>query len=117
MKSGRPKGERKMFKKGVFDRCPTVLALLRRDVPRPVTLPEPIEWDRQPAWLIGDKKCCPMGLHPQATNECPTTGTGIPGYEVEFPAPDCEVQAFAKVWDALDSSEVEDAIEEIWPLN
>jgi hypothetical protein len=106
-----------MFKKDMFDDCPTVLALLRRDVPRPATLPE--QFEGVPRWVTvsdaewdgddGRHFTCAMGLHPGATSACPYD-------EGEFPAPVSEICRTGVRWDRLKKEEYQDAIDEIWPL-
>lgn len=105
-----------MFKKGMFDDCPTVLARLRQDVPRPKTLPRC--WRSGGGflrWRIGQLYYCPMGLHPEATTYIPKYGIGAQGCVAEFPAPQDEVCKFLSVWDALNNPDAETATDEIWP--
>jgi hypothetical protein len=120
-----------------FSASPAVVALLRRDVPRPATLPERIEGC--PRWNAGDTPYtgldldhlrtfkCAMGLHPEAKSTCPYYGLGwmLPGRPfgteaeetaaVEFPAPHREVLAFGKNFDNLTPEQYPAAMDEIWP--
>ena len=57
-----------------------VVEILRRDVPRPKTLPLPAYRGQQLRWENG---CCAMGLAPNAVAHCPTSKYGF-GYADEL---------------------------------
>jgi hypothetical protein len=94
-----------------FKSSPTVVALLRRDVPRPATLPEErlggARWCVP--WGVGGTKqwTCPMGLHTSAPAPCPLGEM--------FPASAIEVRRFAESWDNLKPDQYQAAMDEIWP--
>jgi hypothetical protein len=108
-----------MFKKGMFDNCPTVLRLLHQDVPRPVTLPQPYLETKKTMlrWIIGGERYCPLGLHPKAKGPVPAFGVEKGTRQNMFPAPDAEVLVFLIGWDGLTADEAQRGMDEIWSIN
>lgn len=75
-----------------------VVEILRRDVPRPATLPRSflpngtsLRWCTE-SRLVGD--CCPMGMHPSAVVK-------IPCCAEEFPL--CDENAIEAYWEWFDN--------------
>lgn len=88
-----------------------VVEIIRREVPRPMELPEvedgSLRWPT-PYHILG---CCPMGLCSHAVVPQPTSPLGF-GYEhVALEA----VQRFALWWDRLDPSAAQAAVDAVWP--
>ena len=83
-----------------------VVEVLRRDVPRPETLPEfrntRLRWGRT-SRRFGK---CAMGLHPKAWHDTPMT-------EDTFPAPESAVVAFYGWWDS--QTDPQAAVDAVWP--
>ena len=103
----------------VPDTAMPVVEALRRDVPKPEALPEPIKVAtddalrgdivlRFPARRGGRYGCCPMGLHPQAT-------TDVPGNERTFCVPGITMDAvldFGQWWDK--QTDAKAAVTAVW---
>ena len=89
-----------------------VVEILRRDVPRPTTLPVPCGVRGRLAWIKKrDWHCCAMGLPRNATSLFPGTANSF-GYENEG-ITDANVEAFADWFDEqVDAQALLDAI---WP--
>ena len=80
-----------------------VVRILRRDVPRPKRLPTM----RIDEVLRFKSHCCPMGLHPRATNEEPC-------FKNHFPCrSDHAIQEFGFWWDA--QTDAKAATDAVWP--
>lgn len=97
-----------------------ILRILRRDVPRPKSLPQSYECERLDKFVLrwtslpmGD--CCPMGLHPEAECESPV----IPGEFVgELKRPPREaVDSFAAWFDSIKPTltNARAVVKFIWP--
>jgi hypothetical protein len=99
-----------------------VVKVLRRDVPRPKTLPfvtYPVathscpRWDRRVAFcnVYIKEKVCPMGL-------CSTSKSGTPYVGATFAdgvCSDTSVKSFYHWWDALREKDLPKAMDAIWP--
>ena len=90
-----------------------VVEVLRRDVPRPKTLPIFLsEDDPRPAlrWLRNELATCPMGLHRKSWSPTPLSGAVF--------ADNCctgeQVCAFYLWWDVLPVKHAEEAVSAIW---
>lgn len=109
------------------DAAMPVVEILRRDVPRPATMPVP-RWDDYkigPASRIWKRtrdghpwRCDPMGLHPNSRDASPDTcDKWIDRVcECETPGQHCSVVEFATWWDSICGElEIREAINLIWP--
>lgn len=95
--------------KPIPDDAMPVVKILRRDVPKPTTLPtsmwqgsiESLRWEegtRQPS--------CPMGLHKDATRPCPICS-------LDFPASNTAIRAFYRWFDS--QTDAQATVDAIWP--
>ncbi len=87
----------------------SVVAVIRRDVPRPS---EYGEYFPQTGFRFETARgpCCPMGLHPKSTFACPMKAE-------EFAGGVCsqkDVMSFARWWDNVLPSELDAATNLIW---
>lgn len=92
-----------------------VAEILRRDVPRPKTLPimttlfrttEALRWIPKG----GVAGVCPMGRHQDARSLAPTCAAGFPFPTVR----DAHVEAFGDWWDSLTLEQAPAAMDAIW---
>ena len=95
-----------------------VVEILRKDVRRPSELPHigkgcndmpVLRWKSTDRRTFLGQECCPMGLHPEATDPCPYDDDSA------FPASFDEIEAFADWWDSLELSDASEAMDAIWP--
>lgn len=85
-----------------------VVKILRRDVPRPKTMPRREgRWNPELRW----HGRCPIGIHPAAKSK-------EPGSIWAWPVPgvtDRNILAFVDWWDQLKSHQARAAVDLIWP--
>lgn len=86
-----------------------VIEILRRDVPRPKTLPKPDDLIGRNYLRWGSKKgfCCPMGLHKKANSNNPIGALDFPlGVGSE------DISEFADWWDK--QTDPKKAMDRVW---
>lgn len=94
-----------------------VVEILRRDVPRPETLPgtlsmKPSGWCRPPLRFINLPGCpCPMGLHPDSITPCPGTEDAFAGGKCFYRS----IYEFFHWWDDLGPDDAQAAVDAVWP--
>ena len=107
-----------MLTRPIPDDALEVVALLRRDVPRPIELPV-MQWAHMPLvnssqqvlrWSMWQNKwtCCPMGMHPCAKSPVPCSVWSWPVCSSSM-----AIQVFADWWD--EQTDAEAAVQAIWP--
>jgi hypothetical protein len=93
-----------------------VVVVLRRNVPKPATLPISLKsHDRQLPqtmlrWL--DDNTCPMGKHPKSRHPCPGYWQGF----ADGMCDDAAVTAFFRWWDDIQEKDAQEAMDAIWPV-
>jgi hypothetical protein len=84
-----------------------VVEILRRDVPKPM------DWDALGLFHRGERRCCPVGLHPQSTSGIPNPAGAAHDIGVSADA----AQAFFKWYGGRygDQEHLRSYIDAIWP--
>ena len=88
-----------------------VVEVLRRDVPAPGALPSTNGALVGLFWYFRGGTVCPMGLHPLAREDYPTSKKEFPVKGIRSK----EIDAFMKWWDAFSDTDALAACEAIWP--
>jgi len=90
--------------KPIPEQAMPVVEILRKDVPKPDKLPT------GHCWVKGGLSYCPMGLHPNSSNQMPI-------YYDEFAGGICDSPAmgwFMVWWDGLGVEDAQEAVDAVW---